>query len=156
MAKRAKRATKTVAKRAGSVSAAQRWLLKTEPGDYSWGDLARDGGTVWDGVGNNLALIHMRQVRPGDRALLYHTGKERAVVGVARVTSEPYPDPEHDDPKRVVFDIEPERPFKHPVTLQEIKAEPVFEGWDLIRNPRLSVMPVPREMWERLLEMGDG
>jgi predicted RNA-binding protein with PUA-like domain len=158
MAKRAKReakqGAKNAAQQAGSDSGEQRWLLKTEPGDYSWADLARDGGTVWDGVGNHLALIHMRQVRPGDRALVYHTGKERAVVGVARVTSEPYPDPERDDPKRVVFDIEPERRFERPVALQEIKAEPVFEGWDLVRNPRLSVMPVPRGMWERLLRMG--
>lgn len=129
------------------------WLLKTEPDDYSYDDLESDGGTVWDGVGNNLALIHMRKVAKGDQALLYHTGRERKIVGVARVTSDPYPDPEHDDPKRVVFDVEPERRLASPVELSEIKADGSFDDWDLVRNPRLSVMPVPAKHWKRLLEM---
>lgn len=130
-----------------------KWLLKTEPDDYSYDDLESDGGTVWDGVGNNLALIHMRKVEKGDQALVYHTGRERKIVGVARVTSAPYPDPEHDDPKRVVFDVEPERRLGSPVELSEIKADGSFDDWDLVRNPRLSVMPVPAKHWKRLLEM---
>lgn len=132
------------------------WLLKSEPDDYSYDELEREGGTVWDGVGNNLALIHMREVKPGDLALIYHTGKERAAVGVARVTSEPYPDPERDDPKRVVFDLEPEARLARPVTLAEIKADPVFAGWELVGNPRLSVMPVPEKLWRRLLALAKG
>lgn len=130
------------------------WLLKTEPGDYSYDDLETDLGTVWDGVGNNLALIHMREVREGDQALIYHTGRERSVVGVARVTSDPYPDPELDDPKRVVFDIEPDRRLEEPVTLSSIKERPEFSDWELVKNPRLSVMPVPPELWEKLLSLG--
>jgi len=133
---------------------ANTWLLKTEPNDYSYDDLETEGRTVWDGVGNNLALIHMRKVAPGDRALIYHTGRERKIVGIARVTSEPYPDPEHDDPKRVVFDVEPEGRLTKPVELAEVKADGAFDEWELVRNPRLSVMPVPAEHWRRLLEMG--
>ena len=129
------------------------WLLKTEPSDYSYDDLETDGGTVWDGVGNNLALVHMREVESGDEALIYHTGRERKIVGVARVTSAPYPDPQHDDPKRVVFDIEPERRLDSPVELSDVKAEGSFDDWELVRNPRLSVMPVPEQHWKRLLEM---
>lgn len=130
----------------------QHWLLKTEPGDYSYDDLERDGKTVWDGVGNNTALIHMRNVETGDLAVIYHTGNQRRLVGVARVTSDPYPDPEHDDPKRVVFDVEPERRLAKPIELSEIKADGRFDEWDLVRNPRLSVMPVPAEHWKRLVE----
>jgi predicted RNA-binding protein with PUA-like domain len=130
------------------------WLLKTEPSDYSIDDLERDAGTVWDGVSNNAALKHIREVAKGDRALVYHTGGERAAVGIARVTSDPYPDPRGDDPRLVVFDVEPERRLPEPVTLAAVKAEPAFEGFDLVRLPRLSVMPVPPEHWRRLLKMG--
>lgn len=129
----------------------QYWLLKTEPGDYSYDDLEKDGSTVWDGVGNNTALIHMRNVKPGDLALIYHTGNQRRIVGVARVTSDPYPDPEHDDPKRVVFDVEPDHRLEKSVELSEIKADGRFDEWDLVRNPRLSVMPVPAKHWKRLV-----
>lgn len=132
------------------------WLLKTEPTGYSWGDLERDGGTSWDGVKNNAALKHMRQMRTGDRAFIYHTGKEKALVGVARVTSDPYPDPELDDPKLVVFDLEPERRLERPVTLAEVKADPAFAEFALVRLPRLSVMPVPPALWKRLLAMAGG
>lgn len=132
------------------------WLLKTEPTGYSWGDLERDGGTSWDGVKNNAALKHMRQMRTGDRAFIYHTGKEKALVGVARVTSDPYPDPELDDPKLVVFDLEPERPLARPVKLADVKADPAFADFALVRLPRLSVMPVPPALWKRLLAMAGG
>jgi predicted RNA-binding protein with PUA-like domain len=130
------------------------WLLKTEPSDYSIDDLERDAGTVWDGVSNNAALKHIREVAKGDRALVYHTGGERAAVGIARVTSDPYPDPRGDDPRLVVFDVEPERRLPEPVTLAAVKAEPAFEGFDLVRLPRRSVMPVPPAHWRRLLKMG--
>ncbi len=130
------------------------WLLKTEPGDYAYSDLERDGGTVWDGVRNNLALKHMRQVRSGDRALFYHTGKDKAVVGVARVASDPYPDPGGDDERFVVFDLRPERPLARPVTLAEIKADSRFRDFALVRMSRLSVMPVPAPLWQRILKLG--
>ena len=130
------------------------WILKTEPGDYSFSDLEQDGETIWDGVGNNLALQHMRKVRRGDLAMIYHTGKERAVVGTARVTSDPYPDPERDDARLVVFDLEPDRRLSEPVTLAAIKADPAFADLDLVRIPRLSVLPVPAAMWKKILAMG--
>lgn len=129
------------------------WLLKTEPSDYSYSDLERDGGTVWDGVGNNLALKHMRGVRRGDWALVYHTGGERAAVGIGEVTSDPYPDPRGDDPRRVVFDLRPGERLPRAVSLGEIKADPTFAAFDLVRIPRLSVMPVPPELWARLVAL---
>lgn len=132
------------------------WLLKSEPGDYSWDDLERDRETVWDGVKNNLALKHIRLVREGDRALIYHTGRQRAAVGVVRVTSDPYPDPQAGDPKIVVFDVAPEERLERPVSLAEIKADEAFAGFDLVRLPRLSVMPVPPPMWRRILALGGG
>ena len=96
----------------------------------------------------------MRGVRAGDGALVYHTGKEKAVVGVARIASDPYPDPAADDAKMLVFDLEPERPLGRPVTLKEIKADPAFEGFALVRLPRLSVMEVPAKLWKRILKLG--
>ena len=131
------------------------WLLKTEPNDYSYSDLERDGSTYWDGVKNNHALKYLRQVKKGDRAIIYHTGKERAAVGIASITSDPYPDPEHDDPKLAVFDLEPDTPFARAVTLKEIKAEPAFEGFPLVRLPRLSVMPVEAKFWKLIVAMAE-
>ncbi len=135
---------------------ARNWLLKTEPGDYSFDDLERDRRTTWDGVANNLALKHMREVRKGDRALVYHTGKEKSVVGVARIASDPYPDPDADNPRIVVFDLEPDARLGRPVPLAEIKADPRFADFALVRISRLSVMPVPAALWKRLLSMGKG
>lgn len=129
------------------------WLLKTEPNDYGYDDLERDGRTVWDGVANNLALKYIRQVRKGDSAFVYHTGKEKAVVGVARIASDPYPDPKRDDPRLAVFDLEPERRLGRAVTLKEIKTDPAFEGFALVRMSRLSVMEVPAAIWKRILRM---
>lgn len=130
------------------------WLLKTEPDDYSWDDLARDGRTVWDGITNNLALMNLRRAARGDRAAIYHTGVERRAVGIARVVRAAYPDPAHDDPKRLVIDIEAVEPLPRPVPLEAIKADPAFEGWDLIRIPRLSFVPVPAAIWRRLMSLG--
>lgn len=129
------------------------WLLKTEPDDYSFADLERDGRAVWDGVANNAALKHMRSVKAGDEAIVYHTGGERAAVGLARVTGDPCADPTAGDPRLVVFDVEPVRRLARPVTLAEVKADAAFAGWALVREPRLSVMPVPPALWRRLLAL---
>jgi predicted RNA-binding protein with PUA-like domain len=129
------------------------WLLKTEPEAYSFDDLQRDGATVWDGVSNNAALLHLRTMQPGDQVLIYHTGSERRAVGLAEVTSAPYPDPRQNDPKLVVVDIRPLRPLPQPVTLAAIKADPAFADFALVRQGRLSVVPVPPALWQRLLAL---
>ena len=132
------------------------WLLKTEPAhDYGYDDLEREGRTVWDGVKNNLALKHMRQVRKGDQALIYHSGKEKAAVAVADVVSDPYPDPNLDDDRFVVFDVAPLMRLHRAVTLKEVKADPAFADFALVRMSRLSVMPVPAALWKRLSKMAE-
>ena len=136
---------------------AQYWLLKTEPDDYAFADLARDGRTVWDGVSNNAALIHLRAMQPGDEALIYHIGDERQAVGIATITSAPYADPRLGNPKLVVVDVAPLRALARPVTLAAIKAEPAFADFALVRQGRLSVVPVSPVQWARLLGMaGEG
>jgi predicted RNA-binding protein with PUA-like domain len=129
------------------------WLFKEEPTHYSFAQLERDGRTVWDGVTNPLARQHLRQVRRGDRVFFYHTGKEKAIVGEMRVLSDPQPDA--DDPKAVLVEVKAVRPLPHPVTLKRIKGDPLLAGWDLVRLPRLSVMPVTDEQWQRVEELGD-
>ena len=131
------------------------WLLKSEPGDYSYADLERDGRTVWDGVKNNLALKHLRQMRAGDEVLVYHTGKEKAAIGVAIVTSDPYADPKHDDERLQVVDLRPERRLPRAVTLAELKADDRFDDFALVRLPRLSVMPVPAATWRRIVTLAE-
>jgi predicted RNA-binding protein with PUA-like domain len=133
------------------------WLLKTEPDCYNWSNLARDKKAVWDGITNALALRHMRSMKKGDLAFVYHTGDERAVVGIAEVTSDAYADPDSDDPRIVVVNVKPKAPLNRPVTLDVIiKADPKFAGWDLIRNGRLGVVPVPPPMWKRVEELSKG
>lgn len=127
------------------------WLLKTEPSDYAYADLEADQGTLWDGVGNNLALKHLRQIRRGDQALIYHTGGERMVVGIAEVTSDPFPDPERENPRLVVVEVKPRRKLAEPIRLADIKSDPELKDFDLVRLPRLSVMPVTEAVWKRLL-----
>jgi predicted RNA-binding protein with PUA-like domain len=132
-----------------------RWLLKTEPDSYAWDDLVRDKRTVWDGISNATALKHLRAMKKGDTALIYHTGDQRAAVGIAEVVSAPYPDPNQHEDKLVVVDLKPKRKLPRPVTLSEIKAEKAFAGWDLLRIGRLSVVPVPDGTWDRLLELAE-
>lgn len=131
----------------------QYWLLKTEPDAYSFDDLVRDGATVWDGVANNAALLHIRQMAPGDQALIYHTGDERRAVGLAEVTSGPYPDPQLGDPKLVVVDVRAAQPLPAPITLATIKADPYFADFALVRQGRLSVVPITAEQWAKLMAM---
>jgi predicted RNA-binding protein with PUA-like domain len=118
------------------------WLLKSDPDDYSFEDLVRDRRTRWDGVRNALALKHLRAMKRGDEVFVYHTGKEKAVVGTARVVRAPYPDPQVEDPKLAVVDLQAGRTLRKAVPLASIKAEPSLSDFDLVRLPRLSVMPV--------------
>jgi len=130
------------------------WLLKTEPTTYSYDRLVQEGRAVWDGVRNNLALSHIRNMKQGDRALIYHSGAEKAVIGLAKVASPPYADPNQNDPKLTVVDLVPDGRLANPVTLSQIKADGGFGELPLVRMPRLSVMPLPAEAWKKLLAMG--
>lgn len=127
---------------------ANRWLFKTEPTAYSFQQLEKDKRTVWDGVKNNLALKHLSGIKKGDEILIYHTGDEKAAVGIARALSDAYPDPQKKEPKLKVVEIEPDRALPRPVTLAEIKANAKLKNFDLVRLPRLSVMPVSDEQWK--------
>lgn len=129
------------------------FLFKTEPGEYSYADLARDKRVVWEGVSNATALIHLRQVRKGDTVVIYHTGDERAAVALASAASDPYPDPKLRDPKRVVVDLVPDRSFAVPVPLTTFKSDPAFADFALVKISRLSVMPVSSAQLKRLLSL---
>lgn len=126
------------------------WLFKEEPDHYSLDDLFHDKRTVWDGVENNLALKHLRSIKKGDRVLYYHTGTVKAVVGVMEVVKGPYRDPTRDDARLVVVDVKPVHRFDRPVTLAEIKSNPKFADFALVRISRLSVMPVTDEQWAQI------
>ncbi|MBI1796395.1 MAG: EVE domain-containing protein [Candidatus Eisenbacteria bacterium] len=128
-----------------------RFLVKTEPSTYSFARLEKDRRTVWDGVSNPVALKHLATIRKGDTVVVYHTGDEKQAVGLAAAASDAYPDPKLDDPKRPVFDLEPRRAWKRPVTLAEVKADAVLKTSDLARLPRLSVMPLTEAQFSRLL-----
>jgi predicted RNA-binding protein with PUA-like domain len=127
------------------------WLMKSEPESYSWADLVRDGGTEWDGVRNNAARLHLRAMKKGDEAFLYHSMSDKAVVGIMRIAREPQPDPK--DGAWVSVRIEPVKPLQRPVPLAEIKAEPKLAKMELIRQSRLSVAPVSPGEWKTVLAM---
>jgi predicted RNA-binding protein with PUA-like domain len=126
------------------------WLAKSEPGAYSFADLEREGRTEWSGVHNALALQHLKRMRPGDTVLFYHSGPERAAVGIARVTGQPHPDPE-DDRGSWSVEVRPGRRLRGAVSLSELRADPGLAGFLLLRMSRLSVMPVTPEQWTRIL-----
>jgi predicted RNA-binding protein with PUA-like domain len=130
------------------------WLLKTEPSTYSFDRLVAEKRAVWDGVRNNLALIHLRAMKPGDKVLIYHSGAEKAVVGTAKVAAPAYPDPKGSDPKHVVVDVTADARLGVPVPLATIKGDPALAELPLIRNSRLSVMPVTADQWKRILTLG--
>jgi predicted RNA-binding protein with PUA-like domain len=132
---------------------ANRWLFKTEPSAYSFQQLVKDKRTTWDGVKNNLALKHLSQVKKGDWVLIYHTGGEKAAVGIARATADAYLDPTRKDPKLFVVDIEAVKPLSRTVTLSEMRANDKLEKFDLLRLRRLSVMPVSDVQWRLIEEM---
>ncbi|HET7599229.1 MAG TPA: EVE domain-containing protein [Gemmatimonadales bacterium] len=129
------------------------WILKTEPPAYPFARLLAERRTVWDGISNALALRHLRAMAAGDRALIYHSGGERALVGLARISRAAYPDPRLGDPKRVVVEVTAERPLPRRVPLAAIKADPALAELGLVRQSRLSVVPVAPGQWRRLLAM---
>ena len=129
------------------------WLLKSEPGEWSWSDQQQAGTTEWDGVKNAQAQKNMRSMSKGDRAFFYHSGKERRIVGIVEIARDPYPDPEDETGKRVLVDVKTVESVAHPVTLKAIKAESSFEDLALVRQPRLSVMPVSEAQWKKLHAM---
>ena len=129
------------------------WLVKEEPEHYNYDQLERDRSTVWAGVRNPLAQKHLRAIRKGDRIFYYHTGKEKAVVGVAKALGDAYPDPDDADGKRFVVDVAAEKKLARPVTLAAIKADAAFAAFALVKMSRLSVMPVSDAEWARIEKM---
>ncbi len=129
------------------------WLVKQEPTSYSFDALEKEGTAVWDGVHNNLALKHINSMKKGDQAFFYHSGDEKQIVGILEVISSPYPNPKEKDKRFVVVDVKHKKRLKRPVTLAEIKKEKKFKDWELLRISRLSVMPVPKEIWDKILEI---
>jgi predicted RNA-binding protein with PUA-like domain len=130
------------------------WLFKQEPSCYSFENLVADGSTTWDGVANAVAQKHLRNTKKGDRVFFYHTGNEKAVVGIMELASDPSPDP--NDEKMVVVSVKPVKKLKNPVTLAAIKADEDFASWELVRISRLSVMPVSDAIWKKILAMSEG
>ena len=126
------------------------WLFKEEPTHYNFDELVKDKRTVWSGVKNPLAQKHLRSVKRGDRIFYYHTGDEKAVVGIAKAAGDAYPDPNDKTGKASVVDVEPVKKLPHPVTLAAIKADAAFKTFPLVRISRLSVMPVTDAEWERI------
>jgi predicted RNA-binding protein with PUA-like domain len=132
-----------------------KWLVKTEPDDYSFDDLVRDGKTIWNGVNNNLALKYLRQIKKNDSLMIYHTGAEKAIVGLATAVSDAYADPAGSSDKQAVVDIRAGAKLSSAVTLAAVKAQPRLAQWELPRLGRLSVMPVPEEYWKIVLAMAE-
>ena len=131
------------------------WLLKTEPQTYAYDDLEKDGRATWDGVSNPVALKNLRAMKEGDAALIYHTGDEKAVVGTALVVRAAYPDPKLKDERRVVVDLTPAGRLPRPVTLAEIREIPAFADSPLLRQGRLSVVPLTKAQWNALARKGE-
>ena len=132
------------------------WLAKQEPSGprgYNFETFKKDKETIWDGIHNNLALKHMREIKKGDLVLFYHTGDERQIVGIMEVISEPYSNPKEDNKRFIVFDVKYKKSLKRPITLDEIKKQKKFQNWELIRISRLSVMPVPKHIWDAIIDL---
>jgi len=132
------------------------WMVKQEPETYSWDDFVRDGKTDWTGVRNFQARNNLRQMKAGDRVLFYHSGTGKAVVGIAEVAKEGYPDPTADDPQWVAVDLKPVKPLAEPVPLAAIRYHEKLGSLPLIRQSQLSVMPLSKEEFEVIVAMGDG
>ena len=129
------------------------WLMKSEPGSYSWDDLVHDGRTEWDGVRNPAARLHLRAMKAGDEAFFYHSGDDKAAVGIMRIAREGAPDPK--DANWVSVAVEPVRPLPAPVTLKAMKADPRLAKLEMLRQSRLSVSPVRAEEWAAILDLSE-
>ncbi len=129
------------------------WLCKQEPSTYNLDLLEKEKKTTWDGVHNNLALKNMRQMKKGDLAFFYHSGDQKQIAGMMEITSEAYPNPKEKDPRFVVIDVKFKKRLGRPVTLAEIKTNKTFRDWDLLRISRLSVMPVPAQIWNEIIKI---
>ena len=130
------------------------WLVKSEPFKYSWNDFEKDGSTYWDGVRNAQARNNLQAMQVGDQVLYYHSNEGKEVVGIARVTKAAYPDPTTEDERWVVVDLAPLKPLSRPVTLAEIKADARFAEIPLVTHSRLSVMPIPKPAFDRIVSLG--
>lgn len=135
---------------------AAHWLVKSEPSTYSYADLERDGSTVWDGVRNNAAALHLKAMKTGDEVLFYHSQDGKAVVGVAKVTREAFPDASDPAGRFVAVELAPVRALARPVTLADMKADPVLAQMVMVRQGRLSVSPVTAAEWAAILNMAGG
>ena len=131
------------------------WLVKQEPDDYSWENFVKDGGVAWTGVRSFAARIHLRGMKTGDRVFYYHSGEDKMVVGVARVTKEAYPDATAEEGDWSAVDLAPVKSLARPVTLKEIKETPALKNVALVRQSRLSVMPLTKEEFHRIAELGE-
>ena len=129
------------------------WLFKTDPDTYSWKDLRSKKLEVWDGVANNLALKHLRSIKKGDQILIYHSGGDKAIMGIAKAASNPYSDSSQKNSKLAVIDIAPDKELKRPVSLAEIKANAKLKSWELVRLSRLSVMPATQAEWSEVFRL---
>lgn len=132
------------------------WLAKQEPDGprgYNFEQLKKDKKTMWDGVHNNLALKHMNNMKKGDLVFFYHTGKQKQIVGIMEVISNPYPNPEEDNKRFIVVDVKYKKPLRQPITLADMKKQKIFKNWELLRISRLSVMPVPKKIWNYIIKI---
>lgn len=132
------------------------WLAKQEPSGprgYNFSDFEKDKKTIWDGVHNNLALKHMKNMKKGDLVLFYHTGLEKQIVGIMTVDSAPYPNPKEKNDRFIVVNMKFKKRLKREVTLNELKNEKKFKNWELLRISRLSVMPVPKQIWDTIIKI---
>ena len=132
------------------------WLLKSEPSSYSWDQLVKEKRTAWTGVRNFTAIANLKAMKAGDRCFFYHSGEGKEIVGIAEVVKAAYPDPTDKEGKAVAVDVKAVEPVKQPVTLAAIKADPKFKEFKLVRQSRLSVVPVSDEHWKLLTKMSAG
>lgn len=137
--------------RTGFMKERRRWVFLADPTDYGWTDLVRQGRAVWDGIRNARAQSNLRECRPGDAVLIYHTAPDKALIGIANVAGPPRPDPADD--KRVVVDVEPREPLSRPLPLAELKADAVLSGMSFVKMPRVAVQPVTEAQWRRVIEL---
>jgi predicted RNA-binding protein with PUA-like domain len=129
----------------------KRWAFLADPEDFGWNELEEQGTAVWDGIKNSRAQNYLRTAAPGDQALIYHTAPDKAIIGIAKITSEPRPDPKAEE--RVVVDVKPLKKFKRPVTLAELKADKTLAEMSFVKMPRVAVQPVTEEQWQRVLDL---